>query len=421
MPQNQPRFPIAIIGLGLSGQAALDLLLGMGIPRHQIITHDQKAPSDAPTAEAVIAQKPATLVVSPGVPLSTPWIQQLLQNGAELTSELELAARQLTTEKVVGITGSVGKSTVTSLLGAGLDAAGILNFTGGNLGFPFARYALERLQGQRPAAEYVVLELSSYQLENFMALNCESSIVTSLTPNHLERYKTLEDYYETKLTLPVKTTGIRLFNASGLDLLNYRDRFRNGTWVDRRDLPEETFKKMRMVGTHNRDNLALVWSWGVAHQMPVAFFQGILGFPGLAHRLENLGEQNGVLFLNDSKATTMASVTQAAESLADLAKTRKTTHFLLGGRNKNLPWQELADLRQYDFKFHFFGECGQLARNLTGLPGDIAPTLALALDALMPTLQVGDMVVLSPGGTSLDEFKSFEDRGNFFRTRISKP
>lgn len=422
MPQNQPPPPIAIIGLGLSGQAALDLLLATGVPREHLFTHDRNAPCDAPAPEDVAARKPATLVVSPGVPLRAPWIRALLQSGAELTSELELAAAALTTEKVVGVTGAVGKSTVTSLLGAGLDAAGIAHFTGGNLGFPLARYALERRRG-RPAAEYVVLELSSYQLENFASLACESSILTSLTPNHLERYDSLEEYYETKLTLPVKTKGARFFNASGLDLANYRARFADARsrWVDRRDLPADAVARMRMVGTHNRDNLALAWRWGEAHAMPPAFFEGLLRFPGLAHRLENLGEHGGVLYLNDSKATTMASVLQAAESVAELAAARRSAHLLLGGRDKNLPWEQLAPLAARGFEFHFFGECGGDARRRAGLAGDFAPTLAAALDALIPRLQTGDMVLLSPGGTSLDEFKSFEDRGDYFRKRISRP
>lgn len=423
MPQNQPPLPIAIIGLGLSGQSALDLLLGRGIPRERIITHDQKSPCDARTPEEVIARNPATLVVSPGVPLRTPWIQQLLKQGVRLSSELELAAQCLTSEKVVGITGAVGKSTVTSLLGAGLDAAGISNFTGGNLGFPFARYALERVKDQRPPAEYVVLELSSYQLENFASFKPGSTILTSLTPNHLERYDSLEEYYETKLSVAAKTPGPRFFNNSGLDLTKYRDRFQDARdhWTDRHDLAAENFQKMKMVGLHNRDNLALVWSWGQAHAMPPEFYQGLLNFPGLAHRLENLGERDGILFLNDSKATTMASVLQAADSVAELVAHRKSAHLLLGGRDKNLPWEQLNALKGRGFQFHFFGECGELARAKSALPGEVSPTLAAALDHILPSLKSGAMLLLSPGGTSLDEFKSFEDRGDFFRKRTSKP
>lgn len=424
VPQNQPRLPVAIVGLGISGKSALELLLAQGLDRADIVTFDQKSPCDVNDPGELTRRKPARLVVSPGVPLRTPWIQDLLRAGAELTSELELAYGELTTEKVVGITGSVGKSTVTSLLGAGLNGARIPNFTGGNLGLPLAQYATQRLGG-RAAVDYVVLELSSYQLENFPSLDCESSIITSLTPNHMERYDSLDSYYETKLRLAEQTRGNRIFNGSGLDLTKYRDRFGDSQdiWTDRRDpaIPPDAFQKMKMVGTHNRDNLALAWRWGVAHAMPQAFFDGLLAFPGLPHRLENLGEHRGVLFLNDSKATTMASVLQAVDSIRELAATRARTYLLLGGRDKNLPWHELRALSGQTMNFAFFGECAELARRESGLTGPVDSTLALTLDRLLPILNPGDMVLLSPGGTSLDEFKSFEQRGDYFRKRIATP
>ncbi len=426
MPQNQPRTPIVIVGLGLSGQACLEMLLRSGIPRTEIFTHDKKSPCDLPAEADVFGAKPATLVVSPGVPLRQQWIQNLIRAGTTVSSELELAFQHLTTEKVVGITGSVGKSTVTSVLAAGLKQAGVSHFVGGNLGYPLAHYVRDRLLDKIPAVEYVVLELSSYQLENFASLKCESSILTSLTANHMERYDSISEYYETKFTLITKTTGQKFFNASGLDLLNYRPRFTSlqSVWTDRNDpkLADVDFGKMKMVGRHNQDNVAMAWRWGQAHGMKPAYFEGLLNFPGLSHRLENLGETKGVLFLNDSKATTMASVLQAVDSIADLANTRKITYLLLGGRDKNLPWEQLAVLAKTSkLKFVFFGECADLAQSKSSLPGPRYPKLAEALNALLPQTERDDMVVLSPGGTSLDEFKSFEERGDYFRIRISQP
>lgn len=415
--------PIVIVGMGISGQAILNLLIAMGISRDQIFTHDQKTNSDLPTPQDVINLKPKTLVVSPGVPLSTPWIQDLLRGGCELTSELEIAYQHLTHEKVVGITGSVGKSTVTSLLGAGLAAAGKASFVGGNLGQPLASYVLQKLtEGAGSCAEYTVLELSSYQLENFPSLRCHSCLLTSLTPNHMERYESLQQYYDTKFKLLQVTSGAKILNQNGLELAHYQTTLKDPRtfWVQARspELQTVPFDQMNMVGSHNRDNLAMAWKWGLIHQMPDHFFQGLLKFAGLAHRLESLGEVDGILYLNDSKATTIASVIQAVESVKDLAKTRAQTWLLLGGRNKNLPWSDLQPFAQLTFKFVFFGECGALAQNQSGLQGPIFENLKTALDFVKSQTQPNDLVILSPGGTSLDEFKSFEDRGDYFRKRI---
>lgn len=417
--------PIAIVGMGVSGKACLDLLLADGVPRDQIITHDKKGPCDLPLETDLLQAAPRTLVVSPGISLKSPWLEELLASGAELTSELTLAARVLGRERLIGITGAVGKSTVTSLIGAGLQAAGISSFVGGNLGLPFASYAKDRILGIRPAAEFVVLELSSYQLENIDGLSFEAALITSLTPNHMERYRSLDHYYNTKFHLLEITTGFKIFNLSGFDLARFQNQFSDSfsVWTDRHDpvLNRISFKKMALVGDHNQDNLALAARLGQLLSLGEYYIEGLLRFQGLSHRLENLGETNGVLFLNDSKATTVASVLQAALSIRELAKTRAHCWILIGGRDKNLPWADLAVLAQNStFSYLFFGECGEKARTLSGLQGDYFAKLEFALNALFSKVKPGDLVLLSPGGTSWDEFKSFEDRGDYFRTRVSQ-
>lgn len=417
--------PIAILGMGVSGQACLDLLLTAGVSRSDILTHDQKAASDVPHTQDLLRLRPKNLIVSPGFALRQDWIQQLVTQGAVLSSELEVASQFLTSEKVIGITGSVGKSTVTSLIGAGLEAARIPCFVGGNLGHPLASYVVSLLRGERSKAEIVVLELSSYQLENFQSLRAEASIITSLTANHMERYDSLSDYYETKFDLVKKTRGPKIFNASGLDLASYRQRFSgpNDLWTDRNDpaLASLPWTQMKMVGSHNRDNLALAARLGQMLKWPESYTQGLLQFRGLTHRLENLGQYHGVLFLNDSKATTVASVLQAVDSIQDLVKTCTRAWLLIGGKDKNLPWPELARLKTLsNFQFLFFGECGEKARTDSTLSGHYESRLSGALDFLFPKLRPGELVLLSPGGTSLDEFKSFEERGNFFKNQIEK-
>lgn len=422
--------PVLIVGLGVSGNAILRLLKWWGVTSEQIHTFDdQNAAAEFRDPQAALAKGIKTLIVSPGVPLSTPWIQKAKKSGLTVTSELDLAFQALETEKVIAITGSVGKSTVTALLGAGMRKFDPHSFAGGNIGVPLADYIYRVQSGTQPRARWIALELSSYQLENFASLRADACIVTALTPNHLERYDSQDAYYRQKLELLSHTQGPCVMNRSGLDLLQYVettlpiDQRRQIVWTDRKDpkLSSEIFQRSKLLGTHNQDNLALCLRLGELLQWPNSFVDGLVGFPGLPHRLENFGEINGVLFINDSKATTMSSVLQAVDSLQDLFSRREKTYLLIGGKDKNLPWQELQPLGKYKrIHFVFFGEVAEKAKRVSGLSGTICARLSLALQTLFPQLENGDAVLLSPGGTSLDEFKSFEDRGNYFRAEIER-
>lgn len=427
--KDKLEFPILVVGLGVSGKSILRLLRQWYPNAAQIFTLDEKNPAaNFATPAQALATQPKTLIVSPGVPLATPWIQQKINEGIKITSELDLAFQALTTEKVVGVSGSVGKSTVTAILGAGLRNFDVHSFAGGNIGVPLADYVYRiEAQSLRPA-EWIALELSSYQLENFASLSCDACVLTSLTPNHLERYGDLEDYYDSKLTLLEKTDGPCVLNSSGLDLPSHikkrlRTISRTLTWTDRNDplLNQELFAKSQLLGSHNQDNLALCLRLGQLLEWPETFAKGALSFKGLPHRLENFGDHNGILFINDSKATTISSVLQAVESLTDVIQRRESCYLLIGGKDKNLPWSDLQTLRRFPkLKAHFFGEVGYKAQQASGLAGPLSPTLAVALRSLFPILKSGDLVLLSPGGTSLDEFSSFEHRGDFFREEIER-
>ena len=216
--------PTAIVGWGLTGQSIYKLLMGIGIPESKILTFDEKDPGARfCQASTLLLQNPKSLIVSPGVPLSLAWIQDFQNRGGFVTSELSLANSLLTEEKVIAVTGSIGKSTCVSLLQAGLLQFSPDSFVGGNLGFPLADYVLKKTQGH-PLAPWVVLELSSYQLENFNNLRASLSLITYLTPNHLERYANLEKYYETKWSLVSKTQGPVVINQNGGDLLAFAHR-----------------------------------------------------------------------------------------------------------------------------------------------------------------------------------------------------
>ncbi len=413
--------PILIVGLGKSGLSALNLLLATGISRQQIFTFDERSSQgDLRSWDQAFALKAKTVLVSPGVPLQTANMQKLLlPAGTILSSELSLAAQFLTSEKLIGITGSVGKSTCTTLLGEAFFSAGKKFFIGGNLGTPLAEYILNIQKNGQPRAEFVALELSSYQLENLRGFHFFAAAITSLLPNHLERYSSLAEYYITKLQLLSLTSGAVILNRNGGDLQaafskwSDAELIKNPIWTDRRDLSQFD-DRPRLLGEHNLDNLALTFRLALELGLPTSCRKGLYNFPGLPHRIENLGSWNNIQFINDSKATTLESIITSLETVRELKPQR--IHLLLGGRDKKLPWFQLANLAAAtDLQFHFFGEARELIQQQSTLSGDSHSSLHQSLDSLTTQLKSGDTVLLSPGGTSLDEFANFEERGDVFR------
>ncbi|MBX2995638.1 MAG: UDP-N-acetylmuramoyl-L-alanine--D-glutamate ligase [Bdellovibrionaceae bacterium] len=407
--------------MGLSGRSILNLLIKAGVPRDQVLTYDRSDPSASDSEEAaLLAKNPKSLIVSPGVPLATPWIQDFRRNGGQITSELEIAFSFLKAEKVIAVTGSVGKSTTVALLQSGLNQFAPHAFVGGNLGFPLADYISALFEG-RPRADWIALELSSYQLENFDNLRADAAIITSLTPNHLNRYTSLQHYYDTKWTLVSKTKGPIILNSHGGDLPSYAQK-KPGPWIWSSSMSPEflsfPFHEAKLVGHHNYDNLSLVIRLARELGWPECAIEGFLEFSGLPHRLENLGLIHGLRVINDSKATTLESVQQAVHSTENL--TSGTTHILIGGQDKNLPWEELKTLERHRRSFVFFGECGPKAAKDSGLKGPLFDKLGPAIDHVLREAQAGDLILFSPGGTSWDEFKSFEARGDYFKNRISE-
>lgn len=408
--------PILIVGLGVSGLAAQRLLNLQGYK--EVYTFDDKsslAQFNNPT-KAIQEVKPKTLVVSPGVPLKTPWIQDLQKAGVVITSELALAYEFLTTEKIVAVTGSIGKSTTTALLEAGMKAFSPDCFAGGNLGIPLATYIADILENKRKRAPWIAIELSSYQLENYGNFKADVSVITYLTPNHLIRYSSLEDYYSYKIKLIHLTRQTVVLNENGGDLkkvLAFYDSPLPLHWV------KESSLASKLIGQHNKDNMAMAVKISELCGWPTECLKGFSNFPGLPHRLENAGVWQGIQFINDSKATAMDSVITAATGA--LQDTKNILFLLLGGRDKDLPWEQLQILKNYkNINFIFFGECAEIAQHKSQLSGFILKTLEEAVASVAPKAKPGDTVLLSPGGTSWDEFKSFEDRGDHFKKYIQK-
>ncbi|MBX2988070.1 MAG: UDP-N-acetylmuramoyl-L-alanine--D-glutamate ligase [Bdellovibrionaceae bacterium] len=411
--------------MGRSGEAAKKLLLRQGTLSEDIITFDQKPGlADEHDPAALLARKPDVLVVSPGVPLANSWIVEARAQGVRITSEIGLACDVLAGEKLIGVTGSVGKSTTVALLGEGARHADPQAFVGGNFGVPFCEYAVEVLSGIRPRAKWVVLELSSFQLENCEPLSLDFSAITSFSPNHLERYANLREYYEIKWSLLDRTRGPCFLNSRGGDLKTWALQH-PGRWVlvgsENPELTRFQLASARLIGRHNQDNLALAVSVGLAAGWPTSFVERMKSFTGLPHRLENLGTARGIRFINDSKATAMDSVLTAAAAATELCSGSSHLFLLLGGKDKNLPWEQLSVLKDHPRLVPvFFGHCGELAQSRSGLDGSVHAHLLEAVRAVLKNAREGDVVLLSPGGTSLDEFRNFEERGRVFQEYLEK-
>lgn len=418
--------PIAVVGLGKSGEATLKLLSLCGMDSSQVFTCDAKAPNaHFSDPSLMLAQiNPRTIVVSPGVPLASSWVEEARSGGAHITSDISLAASCMKSEKIIGITGSVAKSTTVSILGAALKNFSDSYFVGGNLGTPFSVYAAEVISQKRKRAEWVVLELSSYQLENANLLKLNHSAITFLSPNHLERYTDLNHYYETKWKIESLTLGSIFVNRNGGDNKSFilPKKAARSIFVDPKmeELKHLRLSEAQLIGEHNQDNLALAALIAQECQWPQEAFVGMKIFKGLEHRLENCGIYRGVRYINDSKATSMDSVLTAAKGVA-ASYPQSQVYLLLGGRDKNLPWEQLRSLKEIsNLKFVFFGECRKTAQEKSQLMGNSFSTLKELLVNIATELSEGDALLLSPGGTSLDEFKSFEDRGRFFKEFATK-
>ncbi len=416
--------PIGIIGMGLSGTAAFNLLKLLA-PEKSVVTFDSKAGvAEWNDLEKMFAEIPVkTLVVSPGIPLSTPALAAAKRQGVRITSELAIATSCLSSEKIIAVTGSVGKSTTVSLLAAAAQAFDPNNMAVGNIGKPLAEYVVEVLDGERNRATWLSLELSSFQLENYENLSADHSILTFFTANHLERYMDLAEYYETKWTLVSKTRGAVFVNSHSPDLFNFaktkgNTKIKICSWDDH-ELKPFNLSDSQLLGAHNQQNLCLAASLAQEARWPLSSIQAIKKFPGLKHRLENLGVLKGICFVNDSKATALDSVISAVDSLAQTVSSPSSLYLLLGGKDKNLPWSFLSRLKEVsNLKIFYFGESAEKAKIGTCLEGPLFSKLGPALDDIFLKIKPGDTLLLSPGGTSHDEFKNFEERGEFFKQKV---
>ncbi|WP_029622602.1 UDP-N-acetylmuramoyl-L-alanine--D-glutamate ligase [Sphingomonas elodea] len=361
----------------------------------------------------------AGMVVSPGVPLNRhPIAPHARRAGVPLIGDIELFAQaraDLPAHRVVGITGTNGKSTTTALIHHIIETAGIPTRLGGNIGLP--------ILGQEPLPEggVYVLELSSYQIDLTQSLDCDVAVLLNITPDHLDRYDGFEGYAASKARLfAMQSKGhaaiIGIGDAASATIarrvaLSGRaedvTKIAPGVCMDQSRWPA-------LQGPHNAQNaLAAIAACEALGIDRAAIDRGLESFPGLPHRMERIATRNGVLFVNDSKATN-------PESTAPALAAYPRIHWILGGVAKTDSLEACRPGFGHVVRAYTIGEAGLLFAGLLEgeMPVEQSGTLEAAVRAAAANARPGDAVLLSPACASFDQFRDFEARGDAFRAAV---
>jgi len=433
---------VAVIGLGKSGTAATRLLAREGARVYASDANESPAAGAAVDALRTLPgvevetgrhdltkiRSAAGVVVSPGVPPDAPPLAAARAAGVPIVSELDLGFRALRGVRCIAVTGTNGKTTTTALIAHLLGEAGLRAEAAGNIGRPLSDVALA---AQPP--RWLAVEVSSFQLHDSPNFAPEIGVLTNLAPDHLDRYPDVAAYYGDKRLLFRNATDENVWVVNGDDTpalalaagargrrLRFSLRGPADGWYDaaERSLRLGGGELMRrealpLLGLHNVANALAA---GLAVQEvgigPAAIAEGLRSFQPLPHRLEPVAEVDGVRWINDSKATNIASTVVAIEAMD------RPFVLLLGGRHKGEPYTRLAPLLHAQCRLVVaYGEAGpQVEQDLAGqIPlergGDFADVIARARRAARP----GDAVLLSPACSSYDMFTNYEERGAAFR------
>ena len=435
---------VAVVGLGKSGLSATLLLRSRDIPVYASDSGTgphfdawagslREAGADVDLGGHSLERitRSAAVVVAPGVPPDVPPLEAARRAGIDIHAEVDVGFVALRGTRCIGITGTNGKTTTTSLIAHVLVSAGLVAETAGNIGRPLCEVARANNQ-----PDWLALELSSFQLHDSPNLSPVIGVLTNLAPNHLDRYSTLGEYYGDK-SLLFRNADASSFWVTNADdpevekmtraIAGSRVRFsitgRADAWYDRAggqlmlaDAAVLHRTELPLLGDHNVANaLAAVLVARRAGCSIDGMGQGLRSFRAIPHRVEPVREVNGVLWINDSKSTNITSTEVAIAAL--------DRHFvlLLGGRHKGEPYSRLAEpLRNRCRAIVAYGEAGPLiVRDLsTSLKVVPAGTFGDVLTTARELAQPGDAVLLSPACSSYDMFRNYEERGDRFRAAV---
>ena len=409
----------AVLGLARSGLATVDALLASGA---EVVAWDSKEEARAAIGGGATLADPVEIdisgfdgiVVSPGVPINRhPIADKAHAAQVPLIGDIELfsqARASLPPHKVVGITGTNGKSTTTALIHHIIETAGMPTMLGGNIGLP--------ILGQEPLPEggIYVLELSSYQIDLCHSLDCDIAILLNITPDHLDRYDGFADYAASKE---------RLFTMQHVDkvavIATEDDRTKMIASRINHRLMRVSSKQVgdqsrwpSLQGPHNAQNVAVARAVAEVLGIKAATVEeGLLTYPGLPHRMERVRELGGVVYVNDSKATNPAS---AAPALAAYP----AIHWILGGQAKTDELDACAPYFDHVRAAYTIGEAGPVFAKVLQdhMPVSQCKVLEDAVREASNAAVAGETVLLSPACASFDQFRDFEARGDAFRAAV---
>jgi UDP-N-acetylmuramoylalanine--D-glutamate ligase len=442
---------VLVVGLGKSGKSAALFLRDRGA---------QVTVSDVRSAEALAGEIPALLdagvmvetgghglltfrrqdliVVSPGVPCDTPELKQVRAFGLPIIGELELASRFLQGQ-IVAITGSNGKTTTTALLGKIFADSGLPTLVGGNIGTPVID-----LIAQSTPQTTSVLEVSSFQLETVEQFRPHIAVVLNITQDHLDRHGSFENYAAMKARITAQQTPDDFFVLNAEDKptqmlaaktkaqvfwFSRRRAIKQGAFVHGESIvflsregakpePVMPLAEIPLKGAHNVENvLAAVCAARLGGVSAESIRASVAGFKAVEHRLEFVATVRGVAFYNDSKATNVDATKKALEAFPC------GVHLILGGKDKNSDYTELADLLRARVKtVYTIGSAAEkIERHLAGVVKIVsAGTLDAAVHKAAQSAVPGDVVLLAPACASFDQFTGYEQRGRVFKDLVKQ-
>jgi UDP-N-acetylmuramoylalanine--D-glutamate ligase len=442
---------VLVVGLGKSGLSAAMFLREQGA---------RVTVSDTRSAVALAKEIPALLeagimvesgghglltfrrqdliVVSPGVPMDTPEVKQVVAFGLPVIGELELASRYLQ-GRVVAITGSNGKTTTTTLVGKIFADAGVPTLVGGNIGLP----VIDLVAKSTPQT-VSVLEVSSFQLETVEEFHPWIAVVLNITPDHLDRHGSFESYAAAKARITEKQTAedflvlnaedkaaqmVALKTKAQIFWFSGRRPIKQGAFVHGESIlfvPREGAKAepvmpvsdIHLKGSHNLENvLAAVCAARLAKIPAESIRASVAEFAAVEHRLELVKIVNGVEFYNDSKATNVDAAMKAVASFAG------GIHLILGGKDKDSDYTLMSGMLKERVKtVYTIGSAAEkIERELQGVVKIVsAETLQAAVAKAAKAAAMGDVVLLSPACSSFDQFENYEQRGRVFRQLVNE-
>ncbi|TLU75552.1 UDP-N-acetylmuramoyl-L-alanine--D-glutamate ligase [Mannheimia varigena] len=415
---------VTIIGLGTTGLSCVDFFQKKNANIQVIDTRVNPAGADKLAKEIPLHTgglnrewllNSDLIVISPGLALATPEIQEAIATGVEVVGDVELFCREAKAP-IIAITGSNGKSTVTTLTTEMAKQAGLKVGMGGNIGVPVLSLLADDY-------ELFVLELSSFQLETTYSLKAKASTILNISEDHMDRYDSIADYRAAKLRIYDNAEHIIV---NGEDAQTYPEQAVKNLQRFAEHNAEYTMShgvlysgdtaiiktnQMLISGRHNEMNALAAMALAEAANVPrEGIVKALQVYGGLPHRFQAVATNDGVRWVNDSKATNVGSTVAALNGLTVAG----TLYLLLGGDGKAADFSELKPLiNKPNIICYCFGQDGEALAALSE-QSVLVETMQQAVEAIRPQLKKGDMVLLSPACASLDQFKNFEQRGDVF-------